>query len=117
MNSDKKSLLAFADRERNAFENALKEFVEIPTVSSEPERKGDIRRCADRAASLIREHGGAAEVLETAEIPGRSDIGALRTRLTAVKNHSCADFQLRNAKGDYADGVILDLDLWLILPR
>ncbi len=58
-----------------------------------------------------------SEVLETAEIPGRSDIGALRTRLIAVKNHSCGDFPLRNAKGDYADGVILDLDLWLILPR
>jgi acetylornithine deacetylase/succinyl-diaminopimelate desuccinylase-like protein len=65
MNLDKKSLLAFAQRERGAFENALKEFVEIPTVSSEPERKGDIRRCADRAASLIREFGGVAEVLET----------------------------------------------------
>ncbi len=65
MTLDKKSLLAFADRERNAFESALKEFVEIPTVSSEPARKDDIRRCADRAAALIREFGGTAEVLET----------------------------------------------------
>jgi acetylornithine deacetylase/succinyl-diaminopimelate desuccinylase-like protein len=69
MNLDKKSLLAFANRERPAFENALKEFVEIPTVSSEPERKDAIRRCADRAVSLIREHGGTAEVLETAGNP------------------------------------------------
>jgi 2-methylfumaryl-CoA hydratase len=58
-----------------------------------------------------------SEVLETAEIPGRHDIGALRTRLVAAKNRSCADFPLRNANGDYADGVILDLDLWLVLPR
>ena len=58
-----------------------------------------------------------SEVLETAEIPGRSDIGALRTRLTAVKNRTCSDFPLRNEKGEYADGVILDLDQWLILPR
>ena len=58
-----------------------------------------------------------SEVLETAEIPGRSDIGALRVRLTAVKNRSCAGFPLRNAKGEYDDGVILDLDLWLVLPR
>jgi 2-methylfumaryl-CoA hydratase len=58
-----------------------------------------------------------SEVLETAELPGRSDIGALRTRLTAVKNRGCGDFPLRNAKGEYADGVILDLDLWLLLPR
>ena len=69
MNLDKKSLLSFAERERSAFERALGEFVEIPTVSSEPERKGDIARCADRAASLIREHGGAAEVLQTAGNP------------------------------------------------
>ena len=58
-----------------------------------------------------------SEVLETAEIPGRSDIGALRIRLTAVKNRSCADFLLRNAKGDYDDGVILDLDIWVVMPR
>jgi 2-methylfumaryl-CoA hydratase len=58
-----------------------------------------------------------SEVLETAEIAGRSDIGALRTRLTAVKNRSASDFPLRNDKGEYADGVILDLDLWLLLPR
>ena len=58
-----------------------------------------------------------SEVLEAAEIPDRRDIGALRTRLVAVKNRSCADFPLRNAKGEYADGVILDLDLWLVLPR
>jgi 2-methylfumaryl-CoA hydratase len=60
---------------------------------------------------------GWSEVLERAEIPGRRDIGALRTRLVAAKNRSCADFPLRNANGDYADGVILDLDLWLVLPR
>jgi 2-methylfumaryl-CoA hydratase len=58
-----------------------------------------------------------SEVLETAEIAGRSDIGALRTRLVAVKNRACADFPLRNGKGDYEDGVILDLDCWLVLPR
>src|SRR5213078_2828644 len=69
MNLDKKSLLSFAKRERGPFENALKEFVEIPTVSSEPERRADIARCADRAASLIREHGGTAEVLQTAGNP------------------------------------------------
>jgi 2-methylfumaryl-CoA hydratase len=58
-----------------------------------------------------------SEVLEKAELPGRSDVGALRVRLAAAKNRNCADFPLRNAKGEYDDGVILDLDLWLILPR
>jgi 2-methylfumaryl-CoA hydratase len=58
-----------------------------------------------------------SEVLETAEIGSRRDIGALRVRLAAVKNRACADFPMRNAAGEYADGVILDLDVWLVLPR
>jgi 2-methylfumaryl-CoA hydratase len=58
-----------------------------------------------------------SEVLEAAEIVNRRDIGALRVRLAAVKNRACADFPMRNSAGDYADGVILDLDLWLVLPR
>ena len=58
-----------------------------------------------------------SEVLETAEIPNRRDIAALRVRLVAVKNRACADFPLRNAAGEYAEGVILDLDAWLVMPR
>jgi 2-methylfumaryl-CoA hydratase len=58
-----------------------------------------------------------SEVLETAEIPGRSDIGALRIRLVAVKNRECTDFPLRTATGGYEEGVVLDLDLWLVLLR
>ena len=58
-----------------------------------------------------------SEVLEAAEIPGRRDIGALRVRLMAVKNRGCADFPRQNDKGEYVDGVILDLDCWLMLPR
>jgi 2-methylfumaryl-CoA hydratase len=58
-----------------------------------------------------------SEVLEAAEIAGRRDVGALRVRLAAVKNRPCADFPLRNDAGEYAEGVILDLDLWLVLPR
>ncbi len=58
-----------------------------------------------------------SEILETAEIPARSDIGALRARLVAVKNRACSDFPLRTAKGEYDDGVLLDLDLWLVLRK
>jgi 2-methylfumaryl-CoA hydratase len=58
-----------------------------------------------------------SEVLQVAEVPLRPDIGALRTRLVAVKNRSSADFPLQTPQGEDADGVVLDLDLWLILPR
>ena len=89
MSADKKSLLAFAKNERDRFEATLREFVEIPTVSSEPERLPDIRRGADRAAELIREFGGEAEVLETAGNPlvhGRFDVDAKAPTVT-VYNH------------------------------
>jgi len=58
-----------------------------------------------------------SEILERAEIPGRRDIGALRVRLTAAKNRACADYPLRTPAGDYVEGVLLELDLWLVMPR
>lgn len=58
-----------------------------------------------------------SEVLEKAEIPGRSDVGALRVRMVGVKNQNCSAFPLKKDGGEYADGVVLDLDTWLVLPR
>jgi 2-methylfumaryl-CoA hydratase len=58
-----------------------------------------------------------SEILETAEIPLRHDVGAVRARLVALKNRACADFPLKTASGEDAEGVVLDLDLWLVLPR
>lgn len=66
---DKASLIAFAKHERDAYEKTLKELVEIPSVSSEPARVGDIRRCAEYAAGLIRLFGGEAKILETSGNP------------------------------------------------
>ncbi len=57
------------------------------------------------------------EVLEKVELPGRTDVGALRTRLVAVKNQDCSTFPYKKENGEYADGVILDLDIWLVVPR
>ena len=76
MNLSKNELLAFARAERERFERALRQFVEIPTVSSEPDRQRDIRRCADLAAQTIRDFGGEPRILETAGNPivhGRFD--------------------------------------------
>ena len=56
-------------------------------------------------------------MLEKAELPGRTDVGALRTRLVAVKNQDASTFPFKKEDGGYADGVILDLDIWLVLPR
>jgi 2-methylfumaryl-CoA hydratase len=57
-----------------------------------------------------------SEVLERAEIPGRSDVGALRLRTVATKNRPCADHPCKTGE-DYAPAVILDLDIWVLLPR
>ncbi len=57
-----------------------------------------------------------SEVLGSAEVPGRSDVGALRLRLVATKNRPCGDFPLR--VGDqYDPSLILDFDYWALLPR
>ena len=58
-----------------------------------------------------------SEIIDKAELPGRSDMGALRTRLFAVKDRNCADFPGQKADGGYEDGVVLDLDCWVALPR
>src|ERR1700729_1256641 len=56
-----------------------------------------------------------SEILETAELPGRADVGALRARLVATKNRPCADFPYKTGDG-YDSSVVLDLDLWLLIP-
>lgn len=89
MSVEKKSLLAFANRERDRFEDTLREFVEIPTVSADPDRRGDIRRCAELAVAKIEEFGGKATILKTAGNPlvhGRFDSGRKLPTVT-VYNH------------------------------
>jgi 2-methylfumaryl-CoA hydratase len=58
-----------------------------------------------------------SEVLEKAELSGRDDLGAMRLRTVAVKNRSGGDFALMADENAYEEGVILDLDYWVLLPR
>ena len=57
-----------------------------------------------------------SEILEKAELPGRTDVGALRVRLVATKNRPCADFPFRDGEA-YDPSVILDFDMWVLIPR
>jgi 2-methylfumaryl-CoA hydratase len=57
-----------------------------------------------------------SEVLEKLELPGRSDVGALRLRLVALKNRPAAEFPYKK-DGKYDDNVVLDLDYTVALPR
>ena len=56
-----------------------------------------------------------SEVLGKAEtlVPG---VGALRLRLVATKGRD-ESMTLRDAEGKYASGVLLDLDIWALVPR
>ncbi len=56
-----------------------------------------------------------SEVLDTAELdaPG---VGALRLRLVATKGRD-ESMTLRGEDGKHADGVLLDLDYWALVPR
>ncbi len=57
-----------------------------------------------------------SEILDVAPLPDRDDVGALRVRLVATKNRPCADFPLRAGEG-FDPSVVLDFDIWVLLPR
>jgi 2-methylfumaryl-CoA hydratase len=58
-----------------------------------------------------------SEVLERQPLPDRDDLGALRLRLVAAKDHPCADFPLKGDDGRYRADVLLDFDYWALVPR
>ena len=66
---NKQSLTTFASKHRDEFESKLRELVEIPSVSADPARADDVRRCGERACDLVREFGGEAEMFETGGHP------------------------------------------------
>lgn len=57
-----------------------------------------------------------SEVLGKAET-GNPTVGALRLRLVAVKDAPAADFRSKGEDGKYLPDVLLDLDLWVLIPR
>ena len=57
-----------------------------------------------------------SEVLATAELHGRNDVGALRLRTVATKDKPCTDFPYK-VDNEYDPAVILDLDYWVLVPR
>jgi 2-methylfumaryl-CoA hydratase len=59
------------------------------------------------------------EVVDRAEIPTRKDVGALRLRLSAVKNASAAELPSIPPllSGTKDKRIVLELDYWALLPR
>jgi acetylornithine deacetylase/succinyl-diaminopimelate desuccinylase-like protein len=87
--SSKDVLKQYAAEKRPEFEKILSEIVEIPTVSVEPDRKGEVRRGAEYAASLLKSWGAEVEVFDTKGHPivhGKFDRGPDYPTVT-VYNH------------------------------
>ena len=57
-----------------------------------------------------------SEIVETADVPAQSDLGALRILTRATRDLPCRDFPTQDATAD-APGVILEFDYWALLPR
>ncbi len=55
-------------------------------------------------------------IIDKADVPGRDDVGALRVVTTAAKDLDCAGFPGRAEKG-FDDGVVLELDYWILMPK
>jgi acetylornithine deacetylase/succinyl-diaminopimelate desuccinylase-like protein len=65
MSLNLQEILSEASRQREDYENLLREFVEIPSVSNDPEHTEDVHRSAIRAADLIREFGGSSSIIHS----------------------------------------------------
>ena len=50
-------------------------------------------------------------ILDKAPLSGRADLGALRVRTIATKDHPASDFP------ETGESVVLDLDYWVLMPR
>jgi hypothetical protein len=61
--------------EQLEYESKLKEWVEIPSISAEPERRSDIDRLADVAVVTIREFGGPLKRFQRPAIRWSADSG------------------------------------------
>ncbi|MFO1190377.1 MAG: MaoC family dehydratase [Alphaproteobacteria bacterium] len=58
-----------------------------------------------------------SQVIDKIEVPGRTDLGALRLRTVAAKDWPCAEFPDRGEDGKPHPAVVLDLDYTVLIPR
>lgn len=58
-----------------------------------------------------------SEIVEKPEIGARNDLGAVRIRTVATKNHPCDDFPDKGEEGRDHPDKVLDLDYWALMPR
>ncbi len=69
MANDSADVLARIDREKETYLEELKEYLRIPSISTDPAYSDEIRRCAGFALERMREAGLTAELVETDGYP------------------------------------------------
>src|SRR5499427_2866185 len=85
----KSGIDTYVESAQAEFEAKLREWVEIPTISAEPEHSADIHRGADAAVQYLRSLGAEAGVVSTPGNPvvvGKFLTGANRPTVT-IYNH------------------------------
>jgi len=66
---DTRDVLERIEREKSAYLEELKDYIRIPSISTDPEYKPQVRRAAEFLLGKMRAAGLSAEVVETAGHP------------------------------------------------
>jgi acetylornithine deacetylase/succinyl-diaminopimelate desuccinylase-like protein len=66
---DTRDVLGRIDREKSAYLEELKDYIRIPSISTDPEYKAEVRRAAEFLLAKMRQTGLEAELIETAGHP------------------------------------------------
>ena len=69
MGSDSQDVLARIDKEKEGYLEELKDYIRIPSISTDPDYKGEVLRAAEFLLGKMREAGLQAETIETAGHP------------------------------------------------
>lgn len=65
MSADSKDVLARVEREKQGYLEELLEYLRIPSISTEPQHKDDVRRCSEFVVDQLKAGGLDAESIET----------------------------------------------------
>ena len=69
MSADSHDVLARVEREKEGYLEELQEYLRIPSISTDPQHKDDVRRCSEFVVDQLRAAGLDAESIETGGNP------------------------------------------------
>ncbi|HEX9671296.1 MAG TPA: dipeptidase [Thermoanaerobaculia bacterium] len=69
MSQDSRDVLERIEREKEGYLAELKDYIRIPSISTDPEYKGEVLRCSEWLLGKLRDAGLQAEKIETAGNP------------------------------------------------